>query len=200
MAFAEHGFPLFAPVRQMSLLKAPFCVVPCPGQNTLQLPVPAPVQQACGIPDAVHAVLSITPDRVAVPVVSGLRAIGMSPMNVAQTPAVHVPVPAPVQHAMGTPAPVHPGLVWQFELVEQTRLLKLPRKQRWVPVTALGDGQSLDVPCAFFDTHAAPWFGLPSHTPVLGDTEPLQGAPPTDTAQIGHGCDGTPVSTVAEFS
>jgi hypothetical protein len=35
---------------------------------------------------------------------------------------------------------------------------------------------------------------------VQGDaTVPLQGAPPTDTAQIGHGCDGSPVSTVAEF-
>ena len=43
--------------------------------------------------------------------------------------------------------------------------------------------------------------GLPSHTPVHGDaTVPLHGAPPTATAQIGHGCVGLPVSTVAELS
>ena len=145
--------PLLVPPKQMALLKAPFCNVPCPGQNTLQLPVPAPVQQAFGVPAPVHRLLSNGLDRVAVPVVSGFRAIGMSPMNDAQPPGVHVPVWNPVQHAMGVPAPVHPGFVWQSPLVEQTRLLKLPRKHRWppAPMTAAGDGQSLDTPDEFFD-------------------------------------------------
>ncbi len=49
--------------------------------------------------------------------------------------------------------------------------------------------------------HAAPWFGLPSHTPVHGEPgDPAHAAPPTDTAQIGHGCVGFPVRIVAELS
>jgi hypothetical protein len=68
-------------------------------------------------------------------------------------------------------------------------------------VVDAGAGQSLEVPWAFFDWHAAPWFGLPSHTPVHGEpAEPEHAAPPTDTAQIGHGWVGTPVRTVAELS
>lgn len=48
---------------------------------------------------------------------------------------------------------------------------------------------------------AEPWFGLPSQTPVHGDAgEPEHAAPPTDTAQIGQGWVGFPVSTVAELS
>jgi len=61
-----------------------------------------------------------------VPVVSGFRLIAMFPMNCAHVPAVHVPVPDPVQHALGVPAPVHARLE-QFEPVEHTALLKSPR-------------------------------------------------------------------------
>jgi hypothetical protein len=138
----------------MLVPKAPLCVGPCPGQNTLQLPVPAPVQQAFGTPEAVHAALSngMLLVRLAVPVVSGLSATGMLPMNDAHRPDTHVgPVPAPVQHAMGVPAPVHPPAAVQVAPVEHVRLLKLPLKQRWVPVVAAGVGQSLDTPVAFFD-------------------------------------------------
>jgi hypothetical protein len=102
--------------------------------------------------------------RLDVPVVSGFRLIAMLPMNCAQ---------------------VEPA---QSEPVAHTLLLFGPRKQRCVPLTAAGAGQSLDKPFGFFDRHAAPWFGLPSHTPVHGDPGvPEQAAPPTDTAQMGHG-------------
>jgi hypothetical protein len=171
--------PLLTPPKQMLLPKAPFCAVPCPGQNTLQLPVPAPVQQAFGTPEPVHRLMSNGLERLAVPVVSGLRLIGMLPMNDAHRP---------------------PG---QSPLVLQTMLLFVPRKQRWppAPATAAGAGQSLETPVEFLDWHAAPWFGLPSHTPVHGDASvPLHAAPPTETAQIGHGWAGLPVSTVAELS
>ncbi len=69
---------------------------------------------------------------------------------------------------------------------------------------AAGDGQSLVRPTEFFDWQLAPWFGLPSHTPVQGEpgvpahADPA--APPTDGAHTGHGCAGRPVRTVAEFS
>jgi hypothetical protein len=138
----------------MLVPKAPFRVASCPGQKTLQLPVPAPVQQAFGTPEAVHEALSngMLLVRLAVPVVSGFRAIGMLPMNDAHSPATHEgPVPAPVQHAMGVPAPVHPPAAEQFVEVEHVRLLKLPVKQRWVPVTAAGAGQSLVTPNEFLD-------------------------------------------------
>ena len=119
------------------------------------------------MPEPVHSVLSIGPVRLAVPVVSGFRAIGISPMNPAQSPATQVPVPDPVQHGRGAPTPVHAEFA-QSPAVEHTRLLKSPLKHRWPPgpATAAGAGQSLETPSVFFDWHAAPWFGLPSHTPV----------------------------------
>ena len=146
--------PLLLPPRQMLVPKAPLRVASWPGQNTLQLPVPAPVQQTFGTPEAVHEALSngMLLVRLAVPVVSGLRAIGMLPMNDAQRPDTHEgPVPAPVQHATGVPAPVHPPEAAQLPAVEHVRLLKLPVKQRWVPVTAAGDGQSGVTPTEFLD-------------------------------------------------
>jgi len=87
--------------------------------------------------------------------------------------------------------------------VLQTALLFVPRKQRCppAPATAAGVGQSDERPFGFFDVHAEPWFGLPSHTPVQGAAGvPAHAEPPTDCAQIGQGCCGLPVSTVAEFS
>ncbi len=66
---------------------------------------------------------------------------------------------------------------------------------------AAGAGQSRVSPFGFLLTHAAPWFGLPSHTPLHGDAGlPLQAAPPTDVAQTGHGWAGRPVRMVTEFS
>lgn len=57
------------------------------------------------------------------------------------------------------------------------------------------------MPPAFFDVHAAPWFGLPSHTPTHGAPGvPEQIAPFTAARQVGHGAVGKPVRTVAEFS
>ena len=85
-AFDVHGFPLFAPAVQMSDRNAPFCVIVCPGQKTLQFPAPNPVQHATGAPAPVHIALSKLPVRLAVPVVSGFRLIAMSPMNTAQNP------------------------------------------------------------------------------------------------------------------
>jgi hypothetical protein len=110
------------------------------------------VQQACGVPEPVQSVLSNGVVRLAVPVVSGLRAIGMSPMNDAQIPATHVPVPDPVQHARGTPDPVHAVLA-QFVEVEHVASLKSPLKHRWppAPATAEGAGQLLDTPKEFRD-------------------------------------------------
>ena len=86
MALGWHGFPLFAPVWQMSLRKAPFCVAVWLGQNTLQFPAPAPVQHAFGVPEPVHEALSKDPVRLDVPVVSGLRLIPMFPMNCEHRP------------------------------------------------------------------------------------------------------------------
>jgi hypothetical protein len=175
-----HGFPLFAPERQMSLLNAPFWLKVCPAQNTLHTPVPTPVQHDAGVPAPVQPVLSNVPVRLDVPVVSGLRLIGMSPMNCA-----HVPPPA------------------QSPDVLHTLLLFVPRKHRWppAPATAAGAGQSLECPFGFFDVHAAPWFGLPSHTPTHGAPgDPTHAAPPTATAQIGHGCVGFDVRIVREFN
>jgi hypothetical protein len=148
----EHGLPLLAPARQMAVLNAPLCCAACPGQNTLQLPVPAPVQQAFGVPLPVHKALSNGLLRLAVPVVSGLRATGMLPMNDAQSPDTHVaPAPAAVQHGTGCPGPVHPPAAAHVFEVAQVRLLKLPLKHFWLPVVAAGVGQSLDTPVAFFD-------------------------------------------------
>ena len=49
--------------------------------------------------------------------------------------------------------------------------------------------------------HALPWFALPSHTPVHGDAGvPAHAAPPTETAQIGHGWVEFAVRMVCEFS
>jgi hypothetical protein len=59
----SHGFPLFAPLRQMSDLNAPCCVDVCPGQK-----------------------MPVALDRDDVPVVSGLRLTAMFPMNCAQRP------------------------------------------------------------------------------------------------------------------
>jgi hypothetical protein len=66
---------------------------------------------------------------------------------------------------------------------------------------AAGAGQALVKPFGFLVVQVEPWFGLPSHTPVHGAAgEPEHAAPPTDTAQIGQGWVGFPVSTVAELS
>jgi hypothetical protein len=106
-----HGLPVFVPPLQIALPNAPFCVVVWPGQK-----------------------MPVASDLLATSVVSGLRAIGMSPMKVAQRP---------------------PG---QSVLVAQTALLFVPLKQRCPPLpeTAAGDGQSLESPLAFFDVQAAP--------------------------------------------
>jgi hypothetical protein len=61
-----HGFPLLAPVWQMSLLKAPFDDVVWPGQKS-----------------------PVALERLATPVVSGFRLIGMSPMNWTQLLPAH---------------------------------------------------------------------------------------------------------------
>ena len=55
-----HGLPLFVPPTQMSLRHAPFWVADCP---VLEQKMPP------------------ASDRLDVPVVSGLRLIGMFPMN-----------------------------------------------------------------------------------------------------------------------
>jgi hypothetical protein len=88
LAFEKHGRPLFAPPRQTSLLNAPFCVAPWPGQKTLQFPRPTPVQHAVGVPAPVHVALSWPDvfDLLAVPVVSGFRLTGIVPMYWAHTP------------------------------------------------------------------------------------------------------------------
>ena len=70
-----------------------------------------------------------------------------------------------------------------------------------MPATAAGDGQSLDRPFGFFDVHAAPWFGLPSQTPVHGDAaEPTQPRHPPPRRRSGTAATGLPVRIVAEFS
>jgi hypothetical protein len=73
---------------------------------------------------------------------------------------------------------------------------------------APGDGQSLERPFGFRETHVAPSFGLPLHFPVQGAPGvPLQAgcggklpAGVAAVAQIGHGCVGTPVRMVWELS
>lgn len=121
MAFEKHGRPLFAPAMQMSLLNAPFWVAPWPVQKTLQLPVPAPVQHATGLPAPMQAELSCPEvfDLLAVPVVSGFRLTGIVPMYWAHTPLGQSTGP------FGQRAP-----------------LFVPRKQRCAPPDATGDGQS----------------------------------------------------------
>jgi hypothetical protein len=71
-------------------------------------------------------------DKLAVPVVSGLKLIAMLPMNCAQKPE-----PPPTS---GQSAPV-----------EQVAPLFVPPKHRWTPAVAAGAGQSLDTPTEFFD-------------------------------------------------
>jgi len=42
-----HGLPLFTPLKQMALLKAPLAEMACVAQKSpVQVPVPTPVQQA----------------------------------------------------------------------------------------------------------------------------------------------------------
>ncbi len=81
-----QGLPLFTPLKQMAVLKAPCAVVTCGAQKSpVQLPVPAPVQHAYGAPAPVHdAAFRLV--KLDVPVVSGLRLIAMFPMNCAQRP------------------------------------------------------------------------------------------------------------------
>jgi hypothetical protein len=79
-------FPVPAPVQQWNGVPRPVHAA------WVQFPVPAPVQQLAGMPAAVQSVLvGTTPVRLAVPVVSGFRLIGMFPMNCAHWAPAHVP-------------------------------------------------------------------------------------------------------------
>ena len=78
-ATVVHGLPLLAPPKQMLLPKAPFCDVACPDRSCSCRPGSQAARVWRSAP--VHRALSNGLDRLAVAVVSGLRAIGMLPMN-----------------------------------------------------------------------------------------------------------------------
>src|SRR5687767_8390299 len=67
---------------------------------------------------------------------------------------------------------------------------------------ASGCRQSVLRPCELRLTHGMLWSGPPSQTPVHGDAgEPVQAGPLVEPErQMGHGCDGVPVSTAVELS
>src|SRR5947209_6391146 len=81
-----HGLPLFGPLRQIAVLKAPCCDLVCVLQKTpVHSPVPVPVQHANGAPTPVHPTTS-KGVRLDVPVVRGFRLMAMLPMNCAHWP------------------------------------------------------------------------------------------------------------------
>jgi hypothetical protein len=105
--------PVPEPLQQESVFRpvhAAFC-----SRSGAQVPAPAPVQHANGVPEPVHSEFDC--NWIAVEPEPGLRQFEV-PVPVQQAigiPAAvqfwQVPVPIPVQHENGTPALVHWSLV-----------------------------------------------------------------------------------------